>query len=403
MKVKVSEINVFLVGSALLVLNLGWPLFVLTGIKLQYVYLLLATLTLFLLNVGKPGVLYANIFCFFFFIVVAYHVVYSEITTAFVLSAGTYFAVPLVYTRRLINPDDYGRVLDYLSWAVLLNGIGIALQVMGIGRQTDLLAIDSAFTDGVIHARYTGLAGGVLTLGVFSAVALINSAYQIMMERRRVIFNSIVVVASLMCILLSFTRRYYVLVPIIMAVILYLWFQSRRKTVGNYLLMVLVIVGGFCGLVVLVLLNDMLLERILSIFDFQSDIANRDRVTRWNIAWHGFITHWNFGMSPGATGTVGAGKVQSSSDYFSAESFYLKMLMETGLWASMALLTLLTVSAVRAFRRFRQRELLLPVCIFLFYLIEATVSTSMEAPFSYILFMFTVGVLYHGKQMPAHE
>jgi hypothetical protein len=393
-RIPITTLNFFLFSSTLVLLALGWPISVISGQKLHYFYFLFTTALLLLINMPKRSVPLV-IPCYVSFAVVfCLHALDNGLTALYVFSAATYLAIPWVYSKNLLSIDKFDKVLELLSYITLLNLVGVFLQMMHIGADTELLKPDHALTGKVYHLRYTGFSGGALALGVISCITAFHSFHHVLLgKKRKLAFYAVVFVASITCLVLSFSRRFFVSGFFGLAVIGMIWFRNKRLTKTLFIIISIIMMVMLVCFVVIITASPSIADRILSIVNFSSDEANVGRIDRWNYAFELFKNNKFIGLGPGETGTVGRENVTNKT-VFSAESYYLKVLLETGVFVALCYAIFAIGIIWKGLSRINTPQMAVPFAIILFYLIESVASTSLESPFSAIL-LFSSASLVH--------
>jgi O-antigen ligase len=395
--ISIKRANFNLITSSLLLLALGWPVTVLTGAKVHYFYFLFATIILLLLNVSKKNTPFVIAYCFLFMAVFIYHLIEKGPVTTLLLSCTTYLVIPLVYSKNLITPEGLVRILNAMSFITLLNFLGVVLQLFGVGAHGLMLRPDMALTEGVFHPRYTGFSGGSLALGILSCITLFSGLYHLLITKEKAAFNRVIVIASVSCLLFSFSRRFYVFGLVGVLVIVYIWLKNKKLTLNTYLLIITGLLIASLAFVVVLLGNETIADRLTSIINFTSDEANIGRITRWKQALKLFKNNVTTGLGPGITGTVGRENVTNAT-VFSAESYYLKILLETGIFVSSMYMLSLIYIVKKCINNLQNVSLTMPITLVIFYMIESFASTSLESPFSSILFWISVAMVHHNRQ-----
>jgi hypothetical protein len=369
----------------------AWPLFVVFEFKVGYIIFAVCTGLLALRVLEAP--LHALIKAYLVVVtfVALLHWVTGRAGEFFLYSLATYVAVPFLYGRRLIDATQLIGLLRWLSVMAIPNFIAVMLQT--VGYESDFLVIELTRTGGEAHERLSGLMGGSLALGLFSAIAAVTSFQQILETKRGRYLAFVVFFSAIACLGYSYARRYYFVCGFGLSAVLWSFLKGTqisamlRRALGT--LLVMVTVG--------VLLSESALfeasrvvERVESTFDFDLDVGNVTRVEKWKGAIRVIEADPEIGIGFGSSGVVGRDPTDIWRDFegfLTAESYYLQMAMEGGIAAGLMFVIFIGIVCYRAANGLARRfEVSLLATITLMFALESTTGTALVSPFSAAIF-----------------
>lgn len=384
----VSALTELIVLIGVIFLMLGNPITVITGTKLHYFIFLVLSFFIFIINISSYINIEKAIYFLLLFASVVFFLIHNSINLPFIYSLLTYVIIPFIFFNRNFKYFDFTVIMKAFEIFTFLNFIGVLLQV--IGFESAFLAVDMVWTEGELHQRYGSIAGGTLALGFTASISSIYTFFLIIYKKQNSLYNFFVLSFSILTLLLAQSRRYYFLVFIIM-IITYVFdvntTYSLKKIIsialGSFILIITTFYLGY-------LLKDRVyfFQRAFSIFNFEDDAANVIRVAKWLETISTFLKNAWFGIGIGGTGTIGKNFTEDSSldDIITAESFYLKVFVECGIFFGIFLLSLFVITLKRSFKALRKHDTALAAIFFIFFFMECFMSTGLEAPIASILF-----------------
>jgi len=379
---------------ALLVLGLVvttyvWPLRVLTGWKVAYVVLGGILVLVALASIkkrGPPGmyIYAASVAC-----VGILHLVVLGQSEYFWMSLATYLVVPVICGRPVLTPQEFDRLLLVLSVVAIPNLIGLVLQVYGYS--SEFLTDELTRTGSDVHTRYTSILGGALALGIVSTVTALSSAYWLIVRRQYLIFNGLVFASSLIGLFLSFARRDYLV--LMLGLFLIYWGASESRVgrrrglfIACLLMVTAVLVSSvFYGL-------GSIVERVASLVFFLEE-GDGLRLIKWIETLSTISQYPLLGVGFGSSGTIG----RDPSDFdiytdLSAESYYLQMILEGGIFHGGLVLFIIGQAVVRLLKNMRRSpQTLLATTIFVCFAFESIAGTAVISPFMSVIFWLAFG------------
>lgn len=369
---------------------LGYPLFVLTQSKMQYVIFMLFSVLFFARNSSRVLIYEAIPYL----IIVVFSAVGNlmkgqAMDGPFFLNFISLIVCPFIFGRKNTALLDNASFRWGMDFAVLLYAVGLMLQIAGIG--SEYLYTEMVLTDGVYHERFGSLAGGSLALGFNASIAAFTCLDRVLKGKKNV-KDYLFLALSVFCIVLSYARRYYVL--FFLTVGLFYLIKSKilttvsvKKIIALILVVCLVVVFGFFNK------DSLIVFRIVSLFDFSGDASNLLRLEMWLQAFQMFYSNMFIGAGVGSTGAVGRADLILNFDYISCESFYLKMFAETGLMGGIIFLYIAYRSFRVSVRALSGNVAVVPALFVIFTLIESISGTAMEGPFAAAIFWCSLGNL----------
>jgi O-antigen ligase len=392
----VGTLTEYLVFVSVILLMLGAPIQLITGVKLHYFAFIILSIIIFLINASAYVNITKGMYFLLLFFSIIFFLIHKPVDLPFIYSFLTYAVVPFIFFNRTFKNFDFTLLIKAFVFFTFLNFVGVLLQVAGV--ETPFLALDLVRTEGELHLRYGSIAGGTLALGFTASVAAICAFYLITYYKQNTIYNFSVLFFSIITLLLAQSRRFYFLVFVIILVT-YLFDTNKKYNIRRA-----VFIGA--GSIVFLILGFYLafvfkekvyfLERAFSIFNFQDDAANLERVTKWALAINTFIKNIWFGIGIGGTGTIGKNFNEETSleDILVAESFYIKILVECGIFFGIFFIGLFISGLKKSLVALRSIEKSLAGVFFLFFFLESFMSTSLESPLAAVLFWIAMSKLF---------
>lgn len=384
----ISALTELIITIGAIFLMLGNPIQVITGIKLHYFIFIILSLVAFIVNISYYINITKAVYFILLLISITVFLIYKPIDLPFIYSLLTYIIIPFIFFNRKFKNFDFTLLMKAFEVFTFLNFIGVLLQVMGF--QSAFLHVDLVRTEGELYLRYGSIAGGTLALGFTATISSIYTFYLIIYNKEKSLYNFFVLSFSIITLLLAQSRRYYFLIFIIM-IITYVFNANKtynyKKIISLALGSIILITIAFY--IAFALKNQVyFLQRAFSIFNFDDDAANLERVAKWILAINTFIKNIWFGIGIGGTGTIGKNFTEDTSldDILTAESFYLKIFVECGIFFGLFLLGLFVVTLKKSFKALRNYDTALAAIFFLFFFMECFMSTSLESPLASMLF-----------------
>ncbi len=394
-----ANVNEVLIKIITIVLLAGFPISVITGIKLHYFLFILIGLIILIINVSKH---WNNIKFLYFFslaIPVLHFVATNAINISFIYSLLTYIVIPLIYFSKnfqTFKVSIFDKPFQIFSVIFL---VGLLLQIMGMESQ--FLYAELTYTDGVLHDRYGSLAGGSLALGFTASIATIFSFFNVIYNKKRDPFTLGMLFLSLLTLILAQSRRFYFFIFVI--IVLMFLFNSKkkydvRKILKTFLISILII-----GTLIIVLFyfreKNYYVNRFFSAFDFSGDASNALRVLMWVKAFNAFLNNFWFGMGLGATTSVGKDiwdTITAVEDLFVAESYFLKNLVDGGIFFGATFIIISFKFCIKSFKILRSnlnKNSILAAYLFLFFFLDSFISTSLESVVSSLMFWICLAII----------
>lgn len=386
-----------LLFSTLFVLLFGFSIQTLTGVKLHYFYFVIASLLIILLNLTKPSHSYNKLYLILLTISTIYNFFFKIVDTSFYLSLATYFLIPICINKVSIyfTLIDYLKLFKIFDIVIIIYFLALLLQILGV--ESDLFVIEMVMNKDTFHQRYTSIAGGSLALGSLGVLCAIFAFYRLYILEKNKLFFIFIILIGLSCVYFSFSRRFYILF-FLCAIFIHLLFSKKGMIKKGIVILLVIII--IIGLIFLFRFNiEIFTDRIGSIFDFSNDGANVERVLKWVNTFNAFLNNIWFGIGIGTTTIIGKDiEGLRVSELFVSESYFLKMLAENGLIFGSFYLLFSVYVVISFFKKRFAINIQVPYIIFIYFFFESISSTSLESPFSSILFWISVSTLFKFKQ-----
>lgn len=345
----------------------------------QYIYLVIVLIIVFLLSMNKGF----NMVLFIYLCVVAFLIYYTYVMGlndgyTFYASIVYYFAIPLVFGRNYLfyNKEFYKKTLYSILIIILPNAFVVLLQLQGLFL--DIFPVEYTSILGVAQKRYGGIVGGSLINGLVSGLCVVVLFYRIINEKKHIIVNYFLLFSSLFTLLLSYSRGSYVFVILAVLFILY-----KNSVIGRvkskYILFIIVIIVFLFNFA-----DEMALQRLISVINFAEE-GNALRLIYWQKTFALFVENILLGIGLGTVSTVGAHEysVTNSGEAMIAESYYLKLMAEGGVFMMISFLFIVYLGVKKSISN--NNEVIFQ-SIFIALNIESMILTSLEAPLISIIY-----------------
>lgn len=388
----ILEIIGLILASITFVLLAGNIIFTITESKVHYVFFAAASILVLFFTFR----LVINVRKLIYFIPLLISFIYNFNSNIhnqfFVLSILPYFIVPLVFYNRYFNDFNLTHLLKVFEWFTVLNFLGLLLQLQGI--ESPFLYLGHAFTNDNYHERYGSFAGGTLALGLGATITVIDSFHKIIFKKDKTAYTIFILILSVTTMILAQSRRFYIIAFIMMLLIYFANPQkiyNRKKIIKIFRTFIIIAVAFF---ILMFKLQDQsfFIERLVSIFDFKNDLANLERISKWLLAIEQFFNHLWLGMGIGAAGIIGKGNTEeiNVAEVFVAESYYLKVFVEAGIFSGLTFLVLIFLFLKDAIASLQDYEKSLAAFFVIFFFIDCFMSTSIEGPLWATIFWLSV-------------
>ena len=394
--ITLSYFNSKMVELCFWLLLFSFQILVLTGLKPHYFLVTAISLIIFVINLQPYINVLKSIYFLPLFTSILYHVLFNRnIDLAFILSILNYVIIPLVFFHRSFYSFDLYKSVYCFKWFTVLCFVGLMLQIVGV--EAPFLDLEFAITDGIVKHRYGSIAGSTLVLGFFTSISFIYCFYNYIYLKDSSKQNIVFLIISLISLFLAQSRRYYVFTFIICALIFYFgktkrtslkYFFSKYK---YYLISILLFF-----LIAFFLKDDVFLfARFYSTFDYKNDASNVLRAIKWIEAILNFVHHFWFGAGIGNMGAVGKNVSELTPEELTvAESYYLKVFVEGGIFFGLAFVVLIVNTLKRTFILLKHNSSYSFVCyIFLFFFLDCFMSMTLEYVIGSILFWISIAII----------
>ena len=389
-----KTIKLTLLFLALVAVVYAWPLTVISGSKIAYVIMggllvvfAVATarksgsvgLYTYIAAIGGAGFLHLGIL---------------GQSQYFWLSMASYLVIPLICGRYVLTPEQFDRLLLVFSIVAIPNLVGLATQ--SFGYRSELLVDEFTMTASEVHVRYTSFVGGALALGMISTITALSSAYWLFARKQYRLYNGLIFIASIICLYFSFSRRGYVILALGLLVLSWGIYKAQKRGIS-----MLFVASLLIGSTVLVgaTLGDLgtVFSRVWSTTDFIDDPSNVLRVIKWIEAFNTIAEHPLLGIGFGASGTLGRDPSEfmnlPMADIFTAESYYLQVAMEGGVFVGAIVLLVIGHVIFGSLKMVRHdRKTLLTTTILVCLAFESIAGTALTSPLSAIVFWLAFGI-----------
>lgn len=392
-----------LTGSVLVMI--GAPLSIITGVKVHYLVFFICTVLIYFINLSPYINLTKFAYFLFLFLSVGWFIATKPIDLPFIYSILTYIIIPFAFFNRVFKNYNHHALMKAFEVFTFINFLGVLLQVYGV--ESVFLDVDLVMTEGEYYPRYGSLAGGTLALGFTASISCIYAFYKTVYDKQKTLYNYLVIFYSLVTLLLAQSRRFYVLVFLVMLVI-FLFDVNKKYNVKKALII------AFCSFLLLSVIiyiayqfksQVYFLERGFSILNFEDDAANLQRVAKWLLAINTFLKNIYFGIGIGGTGTIGKNFTEESSleDLLVAESYYIKVFVEAGVFFGLFFLWLAFKYLFKSFKLLRNKKTAMSAALFIFFFFECFMSTSLESPLPSMIFWISLSQLMFNEPKLSSE
>ncbi len=402
--------NLKMVEIATLVLLFSFQILVFTEQKPHYLIVVFICILLLLVNLNGYFNYLKFLYLFPLLISVFYYLAQQKPDTPFILSILNYVIIPLVFLNHHFQKFDFTRTMKLFQGFTVFCFFGLLLQVVGI--EAPFLDLELAITNDVVKERYGSFAGSTLVLGFYTSISSIYTYYDFIYHKNKSLKNIVLLLISLVSLFLAQSRRYYFFTLVVMFLIYFLGTNKDFKlfTIINKNKWVILLIVTF--IIVSFLLQDkvFLFMRIYSTFDFANDASNVLRAIKWLEAIQQFIDHFWFGAGLGDMGAVG--KNLQEEDVYEiavAESYYLKVFVEGGIFFGTAFVCMMIFLLKKAFKLIKDNSTKsFAAYIFIFFFVDCFMSMTMEVVLGSILFWLSVSIIsidsltenYSNKNLP---
>jgi len=393
-KFTVEAINYWLIAVLTWVLLFSFVFLSLTGSKPHYIIFIAISILLAIFNFSKNVIGIKALYIIAFIVPSFVFLISHAADKPFVYNLLTYLFIPFIFFSSYFESFEIGRILKIFQIFTVCSFIGILLQIAGINLP--FLALEYAWIGEAQTKRYGSLAGGTLNLGFFSAISIIYTWYDRIYNRVKTGGNSWILLISIATLLLSSARRYIVfLAPVILLIYLFdvnktINKQKLKKTV----VYILASIGVIFALLFSIKDSSLYLVRFFATFDFVNDGSNAVRVLKWLEAIDKFMANFWFGAGAGAQGAIGKEIDLDDLDTVTvAESYYLKVLVEGGIFFGLFFFGFMIYQLTRAFKFIRVKQKALASFIIIFFFIDSFTSMSLEYVIGSVIFWICVSKL----------
>lgn len=353
--------------------------------KLHYPIFFAATLLLPMLNFFSKNSIQIGVYIFFSLVVATYQYIFISVNEFFILTLSSFLVIPLFFSKKIIYISQY-QVFKILSFFTIFYFVGTILQI--IGADSTFLKLDRYYVGDVPYERYGSFAGGTLALGLAGTLTSIYAFYYYINRKNAITF--IILLCSIAVVFLAYSRRFYVLLVLILIFQLSALGKPLKIKSRSTLIFVSVIIIGISLYMSNIAGISRLLDRAISITDFEGDESNVGRVIQWTNTFNDFKNNIWSGIGLGYTGVVGRSDLDFQS-LNSAESYYLKILTETGVLYGAFYIIFCFYLLYKVFELKKVKAI--SASIVLFYLIESFVGDSLSSVFSSAIYWINVGML----------
>ncbi len=396
----VNDVSRYLVLIGAFLLLAGYPLTILSGDKYHY-YIFAACCAVVAMLTFRPTVSIIKVWYFVpLLLSLAYNLLSHSIDKSFVLSILPYVIIPAIFFSRIFTDFPLDQFMKLFEYFTILNFIGLLLQINGI--QSPFLQQGILYSVDGPQLRFGSFSGGTLGLGFVGSISAINSFYRIIYLKERTWWNIIVLVLAWSTLLIGLSRRFYLLTFGVMTVI---WIFGVNRNVSKTKIIKFAIYSIVALAIVLYLLytfqgDSLLLKRAFSVADFENDDSNALRLVKWITAIESFLNNIWMGKGIGSAGMIGHVLEEGDSveDLNVAESYYLKVFVECGVFVGTIFLGLMISFFRNALSGLRDRKAALPAAIVIFFCLDCLMSTSLEGPIGALLFWLSCGMLFFRKR-----
>lgn len=353
----------------------------------QYIYFVFVLVVVFLLGIKKR----LNVALFVYLCIVFFFICYTYIMGlnngyAFYASIIYYFAIPLVFGRNdfYCNSVYYKKTLYSLLIIVVPNALVVLLQTQGLFL--DIFPLEYTGIMGVVQKRYGGVLGGSLMNGLVSGLCFVVVFYRVIEERKYSILNIMYLLLSLFSLFLSYSRGAYVFVILSVIFFLYKWGRvNGGVNKGHIFFIIIFLFAAF------LFSSETVFHRLMSVMDY-SQGGNALRIIYWNNTIDMIYENILTGIGFGSLTSIGVNdySISISGVGMIAESYYLKLMAEGGLFLMISFITIVYVGAKSSFSK---RANILFSSVFLALNIESMVLTSLEAPLISIIYWLCWGAV----------
>uniref|UniRef100_B3EM01 O-antigen polymerase n=1 Tax=Chlorobium phaeobacteroides (strain BS1) TaxID=331678 RepID=B3EM01_CHLPB len=357
-------------------------------VGVQYLYLVVSLMMILPFVLNKSIDVLMGVYLLVVILLFVYSFFLTEgLSYKYYSSFVYYVAIPFAYGRGnlFVNQYYYNKLLYGLLVVVIPNAIVVLMQSNGL--YVNLFPVEYTRISDVVYVRCTGVLGGSLINGLVSALCLIIIIYRALEEKKYKTIDLLLFVLSLYALLLSYSRGAYVLLMVAVFVIVYkmriLSFKGVKRPYVVFFIVLFV--------AVILFYNDVVLERIYSIFDF-SQGGNLLRYDYWLRSLQVFKDNMILGAGLGMTSTVGGSdsSMVIAGDASIAESYYLKLMVEGGI---MLLISFLPLVFYGIKKSLKEKNELLFSAIFIAITIETFIMPSLESPLISIIYWLCWGAL----------
>lgn len=387
--------NQKLVNLIALALLLSFQILTLTNQKPHYILVVLVCILLLIINFNG----YINYIKLLYFIPllvsVFFYLSQNSPDNPFILSILNYLIIPMVFLNHNFQDFDFSSTMKLFQGFTVVCFFGLLLQVIGI--ESPFLDLELAITNDVVKERYGSFAGSTLVLGFYTSISTIYSFYNYVYKKDSSIQNIILFCISIISLFLAQSRRYYIFSFIIMFLIYFLGNSNITNPFKIVFKNKIVILAMVSLIVITYFLQDkaFLLMRFYSTFDFANDGSNVLRAIKWLEAIEQFLENFWFGAGLGDMGAVGKNLQELSVYELSvAESYFLKVFVEGGIFFGSAFIIMMIYLLIRSFKFIRRSpSQSFAAYIFIFFFLDCFMSMTMEYVLGSILFWLSISVI----------
>lgn len=397
---KISKLNQLLVWYCVLFCLCGYPISILSGLKLHYFVFVFLCIPVFILNYTSTLFLnYRLLYLISLFIPTSFYLIINRPDLPFIYSALNYLIVPLVFCNKKFSDFKLTEIFGIFHFFTFLNLIGLITQLIGI--ESPILQQDFAITNEVVHERYGSLAGGSLVLGFIASLSCIFSFYDYLCLKKKSTNTYLLLANSLLTLIIAQARRFYIIVLVIVFI---MYIANLNKTDRKKIVQKIVYGLFVIALVMIVLFqfrnSNFYISRFFSTFDFTGDASNALRAILWFKAFNVFLDNFWFGIGMGGIGTIGKDvweNLKDVEDLFVAESYFLKNLVEGGIIFGLTFLWFSIHFIKVSFKQLGNRQKDLAAYIFIFFFLDNFVSTTLETLLASLIFWIAIAILQYGE------
>ncbi len=396
---RVSRININLVWFSAILCLAGYPIGVITGVKVHYLLFSFFSFILFFVNFYKGGI---NKFKAYYFITLliptAHFLATRTIDLPFIYSALNYVIVPLVFFSINFSKFNLNVFVRIFQLFTFINLIGLILQT--IGFESPILQQEFTYTNDVLHDRYGSFAGGSLVLGFIASISTIFSFYDLLCNKKRDALTYLNIVISLLTLVIAQSRRFYIFILIVLALMFLISSNKRinKKKLIKNLIIIAIAVAGFIFFLYQFKNDNYYASRFFSTFDFKYDASNALRILMWIKAFQTFINNFWFGIGMGGIGTIGKDvfdNLKDVEDLFVSESYFLKSFVEGGIFFGTCFFLISLHFFKKSFKELRNKNKSLAAYLFIFLFLDSFVSTTLETLLATLIFWIAVSILHY--------